>query len=164
MLISFIAVAILLLAAAADEPININRNDNPLRLGAGLGDHRQQADLRSDISRREAGEEEERRRKSSSAAVVDDSQQLATGRGARTAEITLNDKKSQDEAMRSLVAAWGNWGGFNVSADPCTWGYWYGVYCDENGVVYDLNLDSRGLRGEMHCRPCKYLTAASYFT
>ena len=53
-------------------------------------------------------------------------------------------------AMRSLVTAWGNWGGFDVSADPCTWGMEdNGVHCDGNGVVYLLHLNGRGFQGEI---------------
>ena len=61
--------------------------------------------------------------------------------------LSSSMKNSQDEAMRSLVAVWGNWEGFNVSADPCTWGW--SVYCDENGFVYDLSLREKGLQGEI---------------
>ena len=61
---------------------------------------------------------------------------------------SLNIPDSQRSAMLSLVAAWGNWGNFNASADPCTWGTSNGVQCDSNGIVVELDLAKKAIRGK----------------
>ena len=55
--------------------------------------------------------------------------------------------QAQSLAMQKLVIAWGNWGDFDDSHDPCTWDYNY-VLCDEHGVISQLYLAARGLRGK----------------
>ena len=59
-------------------------------------------------------------------------------------EKQLEATDSQSVAMTALVNAWGRWDdSVDVNTDPCTWGY---VYC-ENGVVKELYLYGRSLRG-----------------
>lgn len=62
-----------------------------------------------------------------------------------TTSLTNYDYEPQGVAMRSLVAAWGNWGDFDVAANSCTWGD--SVSCDEKGILSGLYLFGIGLRG-----------------
>ena len=59
----------------------------------------------------------------------------------------------QKQAMVSLVTAWGKWGEFDESADPCTWGN--EVSCasyGEGSFVSQINLSNKGLRGKQDYR------------